>query len=60
MVIQPSYKNTIKGIGYTEDKRFLVVIYKEVDLDKILIITAYPAKKKHILKYAKLTGGLVR
>lgn len=55
MIIQPSYEDTIKGIGYTQEKRFLVVVYKILKRKNImLIITVYPAKKKHIFEYAKL------
>lgn len=58
MAIQPTYGGALKGIGHTRSRRFLVVIFKRGrDKDTVFILTAYPAKRKHVEVYLKTTGG---
>ena len=58
MAIQPAFGGAWKGIGRPRFRRFLVVIFKRGrDKDAVLILTAYPAKRKHVEVYLKTTGG---
>ncbi len=54
MAVQPAYGGAWRGIGYTRSRRFLVVIFKwGKHRDKVFILTAYPAKRKHVEVYLK-------
>ena len=59
MVVQPAYGDAFKGIGHTRARRFLVVIFKwGRKKDSVFILTAYPAKGKHVEVYLETIGGL--
>ena len=59
MAVQPTYGGTWKGIGHTRSGRFLVVIFKwGRNNATVFILTAYPAKRKHVEIYIKTIGGL--
>ena len=59
MAVQPAYGGALKGIGHTRARRFLVVIFKwGRKKDSVFILTAYPAKRKHVEVYLKTIGGL--
>lgn len=59
MAVQPTYGSASKGIGHTRARRFLVVLFKwGRDRDHVFILTAYPAKRKHVEIYLKANGGL--
>jgi len=59
MAIQPAYGGAWKGVGRTRSRRFLVVIFKwGKKKDYIFILTAYPAKRKHVEVYLRTTGGI--
>jgi hypothetical protein len=59
MVTQPTYGGAWKGIGHTRARRFLVVIFKwGKKKDTMFILTAYPAKRKHVEVYLRTIGGL--
>lgn len=58
MAVQPTYGGALKGVGHTRDRRFLVVIFKwGRKKDSVFILTAYPAKRKHVEIYLKTVGG---
>lgn len=58
MAMQPTYGGAWKGIGHTRSRRFLVVIFKwGANKDTVFILTAYPAKRKHVEVYLRTTGG---
>lgn len=60
MATQPTYGGALKGIGHTRSRRFLVVIFKwGKDKDCMFILTAYPAKRKHVEIYMRTTGGVL-
>ena len=60
MAPQPTYGGALKGIGHTRSRRFLVVIFKwGKDKDCMFILTAYPAKRKHVEIYLRTTGGVL-
>jgi hypothetical protein len=59
MVVQPSYGGALKGIGHTRSRRFLVVIFKwGRNKGYVFILTAYPAKRRHVEVYLRTTGGV--
>ena len=59
MAVQSSYGGTLKGIGHTSSRRFLVVIFKwGKDKDYVFIVTAYPAKRAHVEVYLRTVGGI--
>ncbi len=59
MAVQPTYGGALKGIGITHSRRFLVAIFKwGRNKDTVFILTAYPAKRKHVEVYLKTIGGL--
>ena len=59
MATQPTYGGALKGVGYTRSRRFLVIVFKwGRDKDTVFILTAYPAKRKHVEVYLKTTGAL--
>jgi len=58
MAIQRTYGRAWKGIGHTRSRRFLVVIFKwGPKKETVFILTAYPAKRKHVEVYLRTTGG---
>jgi len=59
MAVQPTYGGAWKGIGRTRSRRFLVVVFKlGKNRDTIFILTAYPAKRKHVEVYLRTAGGI--
>ena len=59
MAIRPTYGGAWKGIGRTRSRRFLVVVFKRgKQREHVFILTAYPAKRKHVEVYLRATGGL--
>ena len=59
MVVRPTYGGAWKGIGHTRSRRFLVVVFKwGRERDRVFILTAYPARGKHVEVYLRVTGGL--
>lgn len=58
MAVQPSYKGAWKGIGHTRSRRFLVVIFKwGRNKDTVFVLTAYPAKRRHVEVYLRTLGA---
>lgn len=58
MAGQPTYGGAWKGIGHTRSRRFLVVIFKwGKNKGAVFILTAYPARRKHVEVYVRTTGG---
>jgi hypothetical protein len=59
MAIQPAYGGAWKAIGHTRARRFLIVVFKwGKKKDTVFVVTAYPAKGKHVEVYLRTTGGL--
>jgi hypothetical protein len=59
MVVRQTYGGAWKGIGYTRSRRFLVVVFKRGrQRDRMFILTAYPAGRKHVEVYLKVTREL--
>ena len=58
IAVQPTYGGALKGIGHTRSRRFLVVIFNwGRNKDPAFMLTAYPAKRKHVEVYLRTTGG---
>lgn len=59
MAVRKSFGSTWKGIGHTRGGRFLVVIFKwGPKRSTVFVITAYPARRKHVEVYVKAVGGI--
>jgi hypothetical protein len=59
MAVQPAFGGAIKGIGHTRARRFLVVIFRwGRKKDGVFILTAYPARRRHVEVYVRTVGGL--
>ena len=59
MAIQPTYGSAWKAIGHTRARRFLIVVFKwGKNKETVFVVTAYPAKRKHVEVYLRTIGGL--
>ena len=58
MAVQPGYRGAWQGIGHTRARRFLVVVFKwGRKRETVFVLTAYPAKRKHVEVYLRIVGG---